>query len=111
MSAIALTREVRGRSRPSLEGSVLRPRSILGATLRGSHRTAQRRCRESSHLRVTAWVVAMTKDASSQHLMHVDHDAVGVTGGGADEQVLHQPAVFFVTGLEFRHGAEIDQFG
>ena len=25
--------------------------------------------------------------------MHVDDDAVGVAGGGADEQVFHQPAV------------------
>ena len=44
--------------------------------------------------------------------MHVDHDAVGVAGGGGYENVLHQPAVFFSgTGLEFRHGAEIDQLG
>jgi hypothetical protein len=27
--------------------------------------------------------------------MHVDDDAVGVAGGGGDEQVLRQPAVFF----------------
>jgi len=43
--------------------------------------------------------------------MHVDDDAVGVAGGGGDEQVFHQPAVFFSPGLEFRHGAEIDQVG
>ncbi len=43
--------------------------------------------------------------------MHVDDDAVGVAGGGADEEVFHQPAVFFRAGLEPRHGAEIDQFG
>src|SRR6185437_14717277 len=49
-------------------------------------------------------------DVPLQHLMDVDHDAVGVAGGGADENVLHQPAIFFVAGLEFRHGAEIDQF-
>ncbi len=42
--------------------------------------------------------------------MHVDDDAVGVARGGGDEDVLHQPAVFFSAGLEFRHGAEIDQF-
>src|SRR4029079_12075936 len=45
-----------------------------------------------------------------QHLVHVDHHAVGVTGGGADEEVFHQPAVFFAAGLEPGHGAEIDQF-
>src|SRR5216684_4984704 len=44
-----------------------------------------------------------------QHLMHVDHDVVGVAGGGGDEQVFHQPAVFFGTGLELGHGAAIDQ--
>src|SRR5713226_7075958 len=43
--------------------------------------------------------------------MHVDHDAVDVAGGGADEQVLHQPAVFFGAGFELRHSAEIDQLG
>jgi hypothetical protein len=43
--------------------------------------------------------------------MHVDDDAVGVAGGGGDEEVFHQPAVFLVAGLEFRHGAAIDQFG
>ena len=42
--------------------------------------------------------------------MHVDDDAVGVAGGGADEQVFHQPAVLFTSGLEPRHGAELDQF-
>src|SRR5665213_3668361 len=46
-----------------------------------------------------------------QHLMHVNHDAVGVARGGGDEQALHQPAVFFATGLKPRRGAEIDQFG
>jgi hypothetical protein len=30
-----------------------------------------------------------------QHLMHVDHDAVGVARGGRGEQALHQPAIFF----------------
>src|SRR5438552_8008390 len=48
---------------------------------------------------------------NSQHLMHVDNHAVGVAGGGADEQVFHQPAVFGGPGLEPWHGAEIDQFG
>src|SRR4051794_21999250 len=48
---------------------------------------------------------------SLQHLMHVDDDAVGVAGGGGDEEGFHQPSVFFVAGLEFWHGAEIDQFG
>ena len=43
--------------------------------------------------------------------MDVDDDAVGVAGGGADEEVFHQPAVFCGPGLEPRHGAEIDQFG
>jgi hypothetical protein len=39
--------------------------------------------------------LAMTgKTVPSQHLMHVDDDAVGVAGGGADEEVFHQPAVF-----------------
>src|SRR3984893_13593754 len=47
----------------------------------------------------------------SQHLMHVDHDTVGVAGADADEQVLHQPAIFFSSGLEFRHRAKIDQRG
>ena len=42
--------------------------------------------------------------------MHVDDNPVGVARGGADEQVFHQPAVFFGPGLEFRHGAAIDQF-
>src|SRR5689334_10263223 len=41
--------------------------------------------------------------------MHVDRHAIGVARGRGDEDVLHQPAVFFVTGLESRHGAEIDQ--
>ncbi len=45
----------------------------------------------------------------TQHLMHVDDDAGGVAGGGGDEDVLHQPAVFCGTRLEFRDGAEIDQ--
>src|SRR5882762_6520710 len=43
--------------------------------------------------------------------MHVDNDAVGVAGGGGDEEVFHQPAIIGMAGLEFRHGAEIDQFG
>jgi hypothetical protein len=43
--------------------------------------------------------------------MDVDHDAVGVAGGGADEEVFHQPAVFGGPGLEPRHGAKINQFG
>src|SRR3954451_8040216 len=47
---------------------------------------------------------------SLQHLVHVDHNPVGMTRGGADEDVLHQPAIFVVPGLEFRDGAEIDQF-
>ncbi|MEH2504421.1 hypothetical protein V1290_003232 [Bradyrhizobium sp. AZCC 1578] len=34
------------------------------------------------------------KKPRSQHLMHVDDDAVGVAGGGGDEEVLHQPAIF-----------------
>src|SRR4051812_9754226 len=29
----------------------------------------------------------------------------------ADEQALHQPAIFFTAGLEFRHRPEIDQRG
>src|ERR1700694_2614958 len=51
------------------------------------------------------------KRGSSQHLMHVDHDTVGVAGADADEQVLHQPAIAFGAGLEFRHRAKIDQRG
>ena len=47
----------------------------------------------------------------SKHLMHVDDDAVGVARGGADEQVLHQPAILFTAGLELRRGAKIDQLG
>jgi hypothetical protein len=43
--------------------------------------------------------------------MHGDLDAVGVSGADADEQVFHQPAVFFAAGFEFRHRAEIDQSG
>src|SRR4051794_9695137 len=45
----------------------------------------------------------------SHHLMHVELDAVGMPRACADEQVLHQPAVFFAAGLKFRHRAEIDQ--
>src|SRR3954466_2349878 len=45
-----------------------------------------------------------------KHLVHVDHDSVGMAGGGADEDVLHQPTVLRVPGLKPRHGAEIDQF-
>src|SRR6476660_2301031 len=45
----------------------------------------------------------------SQHLMHVDHDAVGMARAGSDEQIFYQPAVFFRTRFEFRHGAKIDQ--
>src|SRR6185437_7310228 len=43
--------------------------------------------------------------------MHVDHDAACVAGDGGDEQVLHQPAILFVAGFEFRRGAAIDQLG
>src|SRR5437868_15279881 len=43
--------------------------------------------------------------------MHVDLDAVGMPGADADEQVFHQPAIFFSAGFEFRHRAEIDQSG
>jgi hypothetical protein len=43
--------------------------------------------------------------------MHVDLDAVGVPRADADEQVLHQPAVFRGSGFEFRHRAKIDQAG
>src|SRR6185437_14447366 len=46
----------------------------------------------------------------SQHLMHVEHDAIGVARRRCDKQVFHQPAVFLGPGLEFRHGSEIDQF-
>src|SRR5215471_4718101 len=45
----------------------------------------------------------------SQHHEHVDDDAIGVARGGADKNVLHQPAVFFRAGLEPRHRAAIDQ--
>src|ERR1700733_3191347 len=38
-----------------------------------------------------------------QHLMHIDLDAIGMPCADADEQVLHQPAVFFAAGFEFRH--------
>ena len=41
--------------------------------------------------------------------MDVDDDAVGMAGGGGDEQAFHQPAVFLGSGFESRHGAEIDQ--
>src|SRR5450631_1231237 len=44
-----------------------------------------------------------------QHLMHVDDNPVGVTRSGPDEDVLHQPAIFVMAGLESRNGAEIDQ--
>src|SRR6266404_7121411 len=47
----------------------------------------------------------------SQHLMHVDLDAVGVSCADADEQVLHQPAILFGTGFEFRHRAKIYRCG
>src|SRR5712672_352059 len=47
----------------------------------------------------------------SRHLVHVDHDAVGMTHRRSDEQVFHQPAVFFGTRLKLRHRAEIDQLG
>ena len=43
--------------------------------------------------------------------MHVDHNAIGVARGGCHEQALHQPAIFFGSGFESRHGAEIDQRG
>src|SRR6202047_5450790 len=43
--------------------------------------------------------------------MHVDLDAVGMPCADADEQVLHQPAIFIVAGFEFRHRAEIDLRG
>src|ERR1700689_4951297 len=43
--------------------------------------------------------------------MHVDHDAVGVARGGRDEQALHQPAIFYGSGFEPRHGAKINQRG
>jgi hypothetical protein len=60
-----------------------------------------------ARIRATRWL-AMTV---LQHLMHVDLDAVGMPCADADEHVLHQPAIFFVTGFEFRHRAEIDQRG
>src|SRR5258705_12217766 len=47
----------------------------------------------------------------SQHLMHIDLDAVGVSCADADEQVLHQPAVVFGAGFEFGHRTKIDQCG
>src|ERR1700761_3713198 len=46
-----------------------------------------------------------------KHRMHIDHHAIGVARGRGDENVLHQPAIVFVAGLELRHRAEIDQFG
>src|ERR1700722_5113072 len=46
----------------------------------------------------------------SQPLMHVEHDAVGVACRRSDKHMFHQPAVFRGSGLELRHGAEIDQF-
>src|SRR5262245_28907472 len=49
--------------------------------------------------------------ARLHHLMHIDDDAIRVAGGRGHEDVLHQPAIFFGTGLEFRHGAEVDQLG
>ncbi len=52
-----------------------------------------------------------SREGRSQHLMHVDDDAVRVSRGGGDKQVFHQPTVFFTAGLETRHGAEIDQAG
>src|SRR5258706_8365820 len=55
--------------------------------------------------------LAMTLRLCSQHLMHVDHDAVGMPRADADEQVFHQPAVLFGSGFEFRHRAKIDQRG
>src|SRR6185437_5668382 len=53
----------------------------------------------------------MLNRAALQHHVHVDDDAVGVTRGGGDEDVLHQPAVFLRTRLEFRRRSEIDQLG
>src|ERR1700694_4230521 len=46
-----------------------------------------------------------------EHLVHVNLDAVGMPGTDADEQVFHQPAIFFGSSLEFRHRAKIDQRG
>src|SRR5437588_10332805 len=43
--------------------------------------------------------------------MHLDLDAVGVSCADCDEQVLHQPAILFSSGLEFRRRAKIDQRG
>jgi len=43
--------------------------------------------------------------------MDVDHDPIGMPRGRADEQVFHQPAVFFSASFEFGRGAEIDQLG
>src|SRR5262245_42907547 len=56
-------------------------------------------------------LLPVTGSNASQNLMHVDDNTVRMTGGGGDEDVLHQPAVFFGAGLEFRHGAEVDQLG
>src|SRR6266702_1798691 len=50
-----------------------------------------------------------SKTDSSHHLMHVDHHAVRVACGRRHENVLHEPAVVLVSGLEFRHGAAVDQ--
>jgi len=46
------------------------------------------------------WVLAFartTAEIASQHLMHVDHHALGVAGDGGDEEVFHQPAIVRVT--------------
>src|SRR3978361_1902955 len=51
----------------------------------------------------------LRSERRSQHLMHVDDDAIGVARSGSDEQVFHQPAVFLAAGLEPRYGAEVVQ--
>src|SRR5581483_1883218 len=92
-------------------------RSQGGLGVRGGRMLFYRLCRPGegqAKAGTTAEVVALPEFREpplSHHLMHVDHDAVGMPRGGADENVLHQPAIFLVPRLESRHGAEIDQLG
>src|SRR4029450_10352227 len=48
---------------------------------------------------------------NSQHLMHVDDDAIGGAGGGADEEAFHQPATRLPAGFDARGGADMSELG
>src|ERR1700733_86594 len=98
---------------PSLArtGRVWRPCPVI---ILSTSYALQRTLLESTNLSVQPWrtpypLPLRERVKKSQHLMHVDHDTIGVTGGGCHEQALHQPAIFWCSGFEPRHGAQIDQ--